>query len=341
MKQVARPILRVFLISLAIFGILLIILFSSQATETPTESSSSSATSSENIISDVLDKQLNSLTNPFKSAYYETTLAIPVRYVDGYNVKYIANSKYVVFNTTTKTVDVKIPTYGEITATVSVSVSLDGIVKTKYFQFYLFGETQLCFNSYFESEGKINTISIRNNSDTQVDLSRYIIKVLVNGDKTYVPMQLSGKLEAGEKLYFSTDSLVTPGINYFSTYIFDFDGSDVIQLYDKDILIDVIGRSGLDMSNRSIYRNEDVELPMFGFNEQDYTDYYYNINFFVDGEFFESLKGLYTQNVPQLTMVKEGYTFSGFYKDILLTKPYNYGTFDNENIDVYGKWIKN
>ena len=333
---------KVALITFIIFIIILGAIFSDEATRDNSINDSSEYSSSSKVdtVSPILEKELSLLVNPFSKVYYSSVLSLPIKYLDGYNVNYKSDSSYVNFDRINKTCDIIVPSTGEERVTVTVSVSLDDIVKSKDFSFIIFGKTEIFFDSYFEGDDEINTISIKNNIDKLVDLSKYTISIVVNGDGSVISKNLNGYLRSGESLYFSTGSIYTQGLNYYDEFLYNFDGDDTIYLYDSGILIDVIGRSGLDLSNKSLTRKEDVLLPIFGFDNSTWEDKVYRINFVVDSLLDDVVTGEYGQNIPEKIMKKTGYTFNGFYLDSQFTTKFTATKFSNYDITVYGEWIK-
>ena len=329
---------KVALISIIVFLLLLAAIFSDQFETEPSDESGSSQET--DTISKLLDKQLSSLTNPFEKEYTSSKVDIPVKYIEGYNVEYLSNSRYVKVIKQTKTANVNVPEYGEYLVNVYVSVTLDGITKRKSFEFFIYGESAISFYSYFEGVKGDNSISIRNNVDINIDLSSYSIKIVLNDSDKFVSLKLSGVLASGELLYFSPRSLSSPGKTYYDKLIFDYDGDDIFYLYNKNVLIDVIGKSGLDMSSRSIERKLDRDFRVTEYNPLDWEDVVYKITLLVEGEAPEFILGNYFQNIPPVVKSKEGYTFDGFYTDKAYTNKYLFGYFEERDLEIYGRYIK-
>lgn len=71
-----------------------------------------------------------------------------------------------------------------------------------------------------------------------------------------------------------------------------------------------------------------------------YDTAWYLVQFFVDGAPFAITRATYNSSVPLSELVKDGYTFDGWYTDTEYTTKFS-GTMPPFTLNLYGRWVKN
>lgn len=134
-------------------------------------------------------------------------------------------------------------------------------------------------SKYMQSPENNNALEIYNNTDKDVDLSKYVIDIYLNGSQTVSStIQLSGILKAKETFVIAHTNAKTETLQKsHMTANLNYDGNDYIALAFKDHrIIDAVGMFGwalTTLDNRVIVRKDTTKIASNEFKINEWNTY--------------------------------------------------------------------